>query len=203
MTLLPTGNRSRPIYPNPLATTLVVVCAAVGLSASSATAALIGPQDLSSDVRTGAFTAGGCTYENVRLPGSKVRSPFNGTITRWRVHIPSAHDTYVNDGPIQLQVLRRIDNQPGVVNDQFEVVRQTPEQSVMPLGVQAFNADMRIRKGHFIGFTGASDTEVANGTKEGAYHLQWCSALTPGGPGGPASFAIPGDYLLYNATVKD
>lgn len=196
------GIRAHLTYAN-VVSTIAAVGFAWALLPPFASAAKIGPRDISAAQLEGAYSAAGCTYSNVRIPKRNFRSPLGGTITRWRVHIPAPHDTLVNDGPLRLQVLKRIDNQPGVVNDQFQVVRETSNRPVTPIGQQGFNASVPIRKGQFIGFTGPSDTEVGAGNKSGAYHFQWCPALTPGATGGPADFTIPGDYLLFNATVKD
>lgn len=171
--------------------------------ASPAGAALIGPRDVSADAFAGAYAGvPTCTYSAVQLPEGSVRSPISGTITRWRVHVPAAHDTLVNDGPLRLQVLKRIVNQPGIVNDEFKAIRETPDQAVTPIGKQAFNTDLRIRKGQFIGLVVPDDTEVGSGAGSPAYLFEWCPELTPGDPGGPADFTVPDEYLLFNATVK-
>src|SRR5215217_6959855 len=80
--------------------------------ASPAGAALIGPRDVSADALSGTIAGfpAACTDSNMQLPEGNVRSPISGRITRWRVYVPPAHDTYVNDGPLRLQVLKRINN---------------------------------------------------------------------------------------------
>lgn len=182
-----------------------MLAAAACASASFATpagAALIGPRDVSADAFAGARTGFPCTQSNVQLPEGNVRSPISGTITRWRVYVPSAHDTFVNDGPLRLQVLKRTINQPGIVNDEFKAIRETPDQAVTPIGKQAFNADLRIRKGQFIGLLIPPDTEVGEGEGSPAYLFDWCPELTPGAAGGQADFKDAGQYSLFNATVK-
>ena len=178
---------------------------ALGVAAlvpASASGALIGPRDIDNSMRTGTYSLNSCTYGTVKHPDAKVRSPIGGEIKRWRVNIPEVQGIFVNDGPVRLQVLKRTENQPGVVNDEFKVVRESEDQTVTPDFVQAFFTNLRIRKGQFIGLAGASDTTVAAGTATGAYHLQWCPTLMPGAPGAHSTFAVGDDYLLYNATVR-
>ena len=177
------------------------VCASAFFS-SSAGAALIGPRNISDAASDGSY-AGGCTYSNVQLSEGKVRSPFTGEIERWRVNIGEPHDAFVDDGPLRLQVLKRTANQPGVVNDEFQAVRQTGEQSVTPGGEpQAFNSGLRIRKGQFIGVDIAADTEVQEKDVSPAYLFFWCPSLTPAAPVVDPTFKQENVTLLFNATVK-
>ncbi len=204
------GNRS--IFPEVLVrqvrTNRVAVLAAgfaaacvLAIVPATAGAALIGPSDLS--LFNGTF-AGPISYVNAQLPQGvgKVKAPYRGKITRWGVSIGTPHDAFTDDGPLRLQILKRTADEPGAYNDEFKMVRQTPPQAVTPGLVQHFNANLKIRKGQFIGLFVPEDTEVAEADDSPATMLQYLGGFEIGAPGDHADFVIPGLYLVFNARVK-
>jgi hypothetical protein len=168
---------------------------------ATAGAALIGPSDLS--LSNGTF-AGPTSYVNAQLPQGvgKVKAPFSGKITRWGVSIGTPHDTFTDDGPLNLQVVKRTTNQPGASNDEFKMIRQAPPQAVTPSLVQHFNANLKIRKGQFIALFVPDDTEVAEADDSPATMLQYSGGFEIDAPGAHADFVTPDEYLIFNARIK-
>jgi hypothetical protein len=191
-------------------TGLLGAAAAFGCLAvpASAGAAKIGPQDLTPGGGGGAYVCGAgeptCTMTNIQLPNAvgRERAPFSGTITKWRVNIPPAHDIFDNDGPLALQVLKRTDNKPGFTNDEYAAVRESGYEGVGPGVVNGVGANLRIRKGQFIGLAHSeNDTEVASADETGARGFQFEPALIPGEPGVDETYIRQNTTYLFNATV--
>ena len=178
-----------------------VALAALG-AAAPAGAAVIGPTNLADSSGAATCISPTCTVAAPKLPGATVKAPFGGKITRWKVNIPAAHDALVNDGPLRLQVLKRTVDQPGFENDEFVAVRETDEETSTPNSINSFAANLRIRKGQFIGLAGTDDTEVSQGTKSGAIFVRWGPALLPGDPASTPDDVYDDDYSLFNARVK-
>ena len=146
-----------------------------------------------------------CTFTNAVLPDpvGLERSPITGTIKRWRVNIQSGN------GPLRLQVLKRTHNEPGTVNDEFVAVRETGDSPVTGTGKQVFDANIRIRKGQFIGLAELEDglgTFIGFGkVTSGADFIDFEPPLTVGDSPLTTSALYtgsPGQYLLFNATVR-
>ena len=175
----------------------------------AASAATLGPEDVAPPTSGGTYTclsALTCTMANVQLPatvGGKETAPFTGKITKWRVNIPIAHDSYTNDGPLALQVLKRTAENVGddEYDDEYAAVRESKYKDVTPDSVNSFNTNLRIRKGQLIGLAQTdNETEVLGGGDPG--FIQWFEpVLVPGEPGAVASNTEESDYLLFNAKL--
>jgi hypothetical protein len=181
-------------------------CALVALVLPGvAGAKLIGPKDLSSfDGSYSCFGTPSCTEVNVTIPTGKVRSPITGTIVRWHVNVES---TYGNgQGPLQLQVLRRTVNEPGVGGDKFKAIRESAEVE-SAFGDNTFQTSLRVKKGDFIGLAILSDLtairEVDGDTFGDANFGVFDAPLVPGDPAAaPDQFPSAPAALLYNAKVR-
>jgi len=179
---------------------LVAAAALFGAVVSTASAERrIGPKvHATSNAIFNCLGAAKCTFASVKLPQTTgaVRSRITGTITRWRVNVD------LGSGPMRLQVLRRTtNNKPGVDNDEFEVVRQTAKQTVPSIGPQGIDANLKIRKGQFIGLQFPNGTRIAAFNGAGARFLEWVPTLTPKDPSEHSDFQAAHNYILFNATV--
>ena len=194
---------------------LSVIAAAALTGPPSAAGAVIGPPDIASNW-SGSYGCGiedaPCAYANLGLPAApdsetgfgfdiaagKVRSPFKGTITKWRVNIEEFTGTGL--GPLALQVLRRDVNQPGLAADEFRVVKQSQDE-VSQFGPNTFFTSLRIRKSDFIGLSilGA-DTSVRELDAGTLGFLETPLAL--GDASSPFDDVIANRQILLNATVK-
>jgi len=171
----------------------------------AADAATIGPKDMTANGGgTYACIGGACTMANVFLPTGvgKVWAPFRGKIKKWRVSIPPAHDTWTNDGPLALQVLKRTaENNPGLSDDEYAAVRESKYEDVTPNSVNRFTAKLRVRKGQFIGLAHIDNhTEVMGGGLPG-FGLWFEPALVPGQPGAAGFTQVDNDYFVFNANL--
>jgi hypothetical protein len=181
-------------------------CAVVALALPGvAGAKLIGPRDLETfDGSYGTFGNPSCTFVNLALPAGAVRSPVSGTIVRWQVNVSTAGNPA---GPIQLQVLRRTLNQPGVAGDKFKAIRESTEVDTFS-GINTVQASLKIKKGDFIGLAVLNELTSINEVDEEAFRKGNFGVFdTPLVPGDPA--AVPDQFpsspaaLLYNARVRD
>lgn len=167
-------------------------------------AKLIGPKDLSTfDGSYACFGNPSCTEVNLAVPTGTARSPVSGTIVRWHVNVADVGNPA---GPLQLQVLRRTVNEPGVAGDKFKAVRESAEM-VSFAGINTFQASLRIKKGDFIGLAILSDqTSIADVEKDtfGMTNFGVFNApLVPGDPAvAPDQFPSAPAALLYNAKVR-
>jgi hypothetical protein len=168
-------------------------------------AKLIGPKDLSTiDGGYSCFETASCTEVNLAVPTGTARSPVSGTIVRWRVSISESNS---GEGPLQLQVLRRTRNEPGVAADKFKVIRESPEEETF-FGLNAIQASLRIRKGDFVGLALLSDQTSINEVDTDTFGTGnfgiFDSPLVLGSPAVvPDQFPSAPAALLYNATVRD
>jgi hypothetical protein len=184
--------------------------AAIGIASLAVAApagarkATIGPKDLSPPaLSTATCVSATCTLTTGSAPGIKLKAPFGGKITRWKVRTGEPHDAFANDGPVRLQVLTRTVDQPGFLDDEFETVRETVNKPVEPGAVTTFNTKLRIRKGQLIGLASVDDTEISQGTSEpGATYLRFDTALIPGDPVRTPDAAFGDSYWLFNAKVE-
>ena len=166
-------------------------------------AATVGPSDIEeTGFAQSCFDQ--CTFTNATLPSAVglERSPITGKIKRWRVNVADG------EGPLRLQVLKRTHNEPGTANDEFVAVRETGKSPVTGAGEQVFDADIRIRKGQFIGLGELEDgfgTHIGFGEASGADFIDFEPPLAPGESPRTTSnlySGSPDQYLLFNATVR-
>jgi hypothetical protein len=169
---------------------------------ASASAAVIGPQKLTNTDGASTCIDATCTIAAPKIPGEKTQAPFRGKITRWKVNIPAPHDSFNNDGPLRLQVLKRTTDEPGWGNDGFVAVRESDEETATPDSVNSFATNLRIRKGQFIGVTSTDDTEIYERSKNDSRYLYWGGALLPADPARPPDFTDDDRFNLFNAKVK-
>jgi hypothetical protein len=169
--------------------------------AGSAGGAVIGAKKLTNSDGASTCISSTCTIAAPKIPGAVTQAPFSGTITRWKVSIPDPHDSFDNDGPMRLQVLKRTANEPGLANDEYVAVRETEYETLVPGLINPFQTSLRIRKGQFIGVSSTSDTEIFERDKAGAHHLNWSDALIPGEPARAAGNIDHGRFNLFNARL--
>jgi hypothetical protein len=170
--------------------------------AGSASGAVIGANKLTNSDGASTCIASTCTIAAPKIPGATAQAPFSGTITRWKVSIPDPHDSFDNDGPMRLQVLKRTANEPGLANDEYVAVRETEYETLVPGLINPFQTSLRIRKGQFIGISSTDDTEILERDKAGAHYLNWVDALIPGDPPRVAGLTDRGRFNLFNARVE-
>ena len=180
-------------------------CALVALMLPGAAGAkLVGVRDLSTiDGGFSCFETPSCTEMNLAVPTGTLRSPVSGTIVRWRVSISESNS---GEGPLQLQVLRRTRNEPGVAADKFKVIREGPEEETFS-GLNTIQSSLRIRKGDFVGLALLSDQTSINEVDTDTFGTGnfgiFDSPLVPGDPAVvPDQFPSIPAALLYNATVR-
>jgi hypothetical protein len=182
----------------------VIATAALAVAApAGAKKATVGPKDLSPPSTSAATCLSPtCTLTTGAAPGVKLKAPFGGKITRWKVRTAEPHDLLFNDGPVRLQVLKRTVNEPGFLDDEFEAVRETGDTAVEPGSVTTLNTKLKIRKGEFIGLVNVDDTEISQGGESEATYLRFDTALIPGETARTPDAANPGAYWLFNAKVE-
>lgn len=133
-----------------------------------------------------------CTLLQTKTPGMATRSPFSGTITKWR-----AKDW---EGTLALQVLRR---KPG---GEFKSIRSSAPitQTTSPGEIASAGTDLPIRKGDFVAIRAEDFTPAelafADGVT-GARAKEFVPGLADGETGPPTSSAPPGRMWLYDAKV--
>lgn len=141
------------------------------------------------------MTAPHCTMVQTTLPDRMTKAPFSGRITRWRVQEPI--------GTLWIQVLRRLPD------GRFKAVRSSEaETPISPAEneVFAFDTNLRIRKGQFVGIGledfGSSGLNAKSSGPE-ACRKGLVPGLFDGESGEPnPSYGGCGSLLLYNATLK-
>jgi hypothetical protein len=178
------------------------VAAIAVATAAHAPAAVIGPKDLSESDGASTCLTPICTLGTPKIPGTPTTAPFSGTITLWKASVSTPHDSFVNDGPLSLQVLKRTVDKPGFADDRFEALRETVAEDATPGAINSFEADLRIRKGQFIGLKSTSDTEIRGFDASAAVRLAWNDGLEVQAPARKPDFNIPGGAYLFNAKVK-
>ena len=169
--------------------------------AASASGAVIGQRDLSQD--DGALTClfGDCTLAFTKVPDGNAAAPFSGRIVSWKVSVATPHDSFTNTGPLRLQVLKRTVNKPGLADDKFAAVRQTDEVVTVPGAINTFSADLKIRKGQFIGLASNDTTEIREADLAKTTLLHWLDALVPGDPAESPFSTDTGRLVLFNARL--
>jgi hypothetical protein len=169
--------------------------------AAPASGAIIGQKNLSND--DGALTCpvDTCTHAFTKVPDGDAAAPFRGRIVSWRVSVSTPHDSFTNTGPLRLQVLKRIVDEPGIANDEFAAVRETDELAATPGVINKFAADLKIRKGQFIGLSSNDTTEIREADRAKSNFLNWSDALIPGGLARAPDVADGGRFVLFNARL--
>jgi hypothetical protein len=192
--------------PRGLVQALALAGALICLSVpGAADAGTLGPVDLTAN-QGGTYACVNvitCTMANVQLPDAvgKERAPFSGRIKKWRVNIPPAHDSYTNNGPLALQVLKRTSDEPGLFDDEYVAVRESEYEGITPNSINILSTNLRIRKGQFIGLAhGDEQTEVVGGGAPG-FMLWFEPALVLGEPGAVGDITQDNDYFAFNAKL--
>ena len=169
--------------------------------AAPANGAVIGQKDLSDDDGAVSCISATCTFAFTKVPDGHAAAPFRGRIVSWKVSVSTPHDTFTNTGPLRLQVLKRTVDNPGIANDKFAALRETEEFVAIPGAINTFAADLKIRKGQFIGLSSNDTTEIRQADKPKSTFLNWIDTLIPGDPARTPDFADAGRFALFNARL--
>lgn len=127
-----------------------------------------------------------CTY--LPVSSTRLRVPFNGTVTRFRVNAGSA------GGIVWLRVLR------SAGGGKFTGISTSPPK-MLNVGLNSFAVSLRVKKGDLIGLDNATSALMFDTSSATALTAYYMPALKNGHMAAPTA-AQAGYRLLLSATVR-
>jgi hypothetical protein len=131
------------------------------------------------------------TFANTFLsePGSKIYSPFNGTLVQWRI-------TGATGGPFTLRILR------SVGGNSYTAVASSESQVPDGKGTKTFATEMPIQRGDLIALDSNSPLDqIGTSTTSGGVVQAWVPALADGATGPPNELFVNRE-LGFNADLR-
>lgn len=158
----------------------------VGLLPSSAGAVKLGSRQIDENLTDfgAACSKPMCVFVQKSIPGTQVKAPFSGKVTKWRVVSPGTNT-------FQLVVLRKKDN------GKYKNVGESSLGQTPAHGEYEFPANMAIKKGDYVGLKSNGVQGIFN---PGAKTFEFAPALNFPNSRKPSSQGA--DELQFNASIK-
>jgi hypothetical protein len=131
-----------------------------------------------------------CTYVQVKVPGGDAKAQSTGRVKTWRVSLGFG-------GKVQLVVAKRLDS------GKFKVLRTSPEKTGGTAALNKYSANLRIKKGQFIGVNLTKGAGVSQFADPGAERRGFVPAIPTGTSVSPSpSYSVSDVTLKLNATIR-